>query len=60
MSKEFLTINELVDRWGGIVAPQTLAGWRSKKYGPKYTKIGKQILYKITDIEKWEKDNKSQ
>jgi predicted DNA-binding transcriptional regulator AlpA len=31
----------------------TLANWRSKKYGPKYYKVNRKILYRFTDVEKW-------
>lgn len=32
---------------------RTMAIWRSKGAGPRYTKLGKNVYYKITDIHAW-------
>ena len=32
---------------------RTMAIWRSKKEGPRYTKLGKNVYYKIADIHAW-------
>lgn len=33
--------------------PNTLEVWRSKKKGPKYSKIGSRVLYDIEDLEEF-------
>jgi hypothetical protein len=52
---EYLTADELVTRWKGTVKKATLKNWRSSGKGPKFTKPGKEILYPITEVEKYEK-----
>lgn len=32
---------------------RTMAIWRSKKEGPRYTKLGKNVYYKLIDIRAW-------
>lgn len=32
---------------------QTLAGWRHRRFGPKYIKRGQTILYQLDHIEEW-------
>jgi hypothetical protein len=53
--KLFYTPEELVRRYGDKVTVRTLANWRSAGISPPYCKIGGRILYRITDIEEWEK-----
>lgn len=31
----------------------TLANWRTEGRGPRYIKSGKQVLYRVSDIEAW-------
>lgn len=33
------------------VKPNTLEVWRCQKRGPKYSKIGRRVLYDIDDLE---------
>lgn len=54
-TEHYLTPEELVKRLKGIVKENTLANWRSRGEGPKFTKIGTQILYPINEIVAWEK-----
>ena len=54
MQEQYLTPAELVKRFKGIVNEKTLTTWRSKGVGPKFTKIGYQILYPIAEVIKWE------
>jgi len=35
------------------VRPNTLEIWRCKKKGPKYSKIGRRVLYDINDLEEY-------
>lgn len=53
----FLTPQELVKRWGGTVVTGTLANWRNKNKGPKYTKIGGKVRYRESDIIEYENEN---
>lgn len=54
--KMYLTAEELVERFRGIVTKNTLANWRSHGEGPTPTKIGGQVLYKTSEVEAWEQD----
>ena len=51
-----LTIDELVERWKGLIKRQTLASWRSKGQGPSYQKIGGRVLYPLSEIERYERE----
>jgi hypothetical protein len=53
----FLTIGEVVDRYRGQIGDGTLRNWRTKGIGPSYVKAGKAILYRVTDLENWERRN---
>lgn len=35
------------------IRPNTLEVWRTKKKGPKYSKIGSRVLYDINDLESY-------
>lgn len=52
---QYLTAQELSNRWNGLISPRTLANWRTCGHGPKYVKIGGRILYRTADIEEWER-----
>jgi predicted DNA-binding transcriptional regulator AlpA len=49
-----LTENEVADTIG--VKPQTLQVWRSRKQGPPYVKLGKQVYYRYMDLHWWIED----
>lgn len=48
---------QLIERWGGAVALQTLANWRSQRKGPPYIKFGAVVRYPIRQLEVWEAKN---
>lgn len=50
----FLTPAELAVRWRNEICVRTLANWRCQSVGPRYTKLGGKILYKLSDVTKWE------
>jgi hypothetical protein len=54
--KLFLTPSELVDRYNGKVTIRTLANWRSAGISPPFTKVGGRILYRLEEIEAWERN----
>lgn len=31
----------------------TLAGWRSRKEGPVFTRLGKRVFYRLDDVIEW-------
>jgi hypothetical protein len=35
------------------IKPNTLEIWRIKKLGPKYSKLGRRVLYDIDDLEEY-------
>jgi len=32
---------------------KTLANWRTKRIGPPFIRVGKRVLYRRSDLEKW-------
>jgi hypothetical protein len=55
--KEFLTPDQVVDRWGGAVGRGTLANWRAQRRGPPYVKVGARVVYPIDQLIAWEQKN---
>lgn len=51
----FITPKELSDRYRGKITMRTLANWRSKGEGPKFTKAGGRVLYSVNEVEQWER-----
>jgi len=41
-----------------IAAVQTLAAWRHKRRGPRYTRSGSRILYRGADLLAWLDNNR--
>jgi hypothetical protein len=54
INEVYLTPDELVTRYRGQVNKRTLANWRSHRDGPKYTKIGGRVLYRLDNVVEWE------
>jgi predicted DNA-binding transcriptional regulator AlpA len=54
MQKKYLTIQEMIDRYGGTISKGALANWRFKGEGPAYTKIGGRVVYPVEKVEEWE------
>lgn len=50
-----LTPEELAARWD--IHKGTLCNWRVKGIGPKYVKVGRTILYPVSEVESYEKNN---
>ena len=57
MSKQYLTQDEVAERYRGLISVRTLANWRSLRIGPKYTKVGKTVLYSENELDKWDELN---
>ncbi len=51
----FLTIDELVKRWGGTVDKRTLANWRYIGKGPRFTKLGGRVVYALEEVIEYER-----
>jgi phage terminase Nu1 subunit (DNA packaging protein) len=53
MDDEWLTTEELAARHK--VEPRTVAYWRERGTGPKGTKFGKHVKYRLSNVIAWEK-----
>jgi predicted site-specific integrase-resolvase len=54
MKTPFLTPNDLANRWN--LTQNTLMHWRWSGRGPLFLKIGGRVLYRIEDIEQFERE----
>lgn len=52
---EFLTTKELAERYEHKLSVRTIQNWRNLQQGPKFLKLGGRVLYRLSDIEEWEK-----
>ena len=52
MSKTYLTATNLAARWH--LTPHTLSQWRWNGRGPRFSKMGKKVLYELKHIEEFE------
>lgn len=41
------------------VPSATLANWRYQGYGPPFVKVGRQVRYRIDDLDRWLRANGS-
>jgi DNA-binding transcriptional MerR regulator len=55
MATRHLTQNELAARWN--VSPRTIERWRSIGEGPKFVRISNRVMFRIEDIEAFEKQH---
>lgn len=51
---EMLLQGELARRWK--LSPRTLERFRYEKKGPPYVRIGGRVVYRVTDIETFERN----
>ncbi|NUB46215.1 DNA-binding protein [Fertoebacter nigrum] len=49
---------ELAARWK--ISHRTLERWRWAQEGPRYLKLGGRVVYRLTDIEAFERDVQSE
>lgn len=56
---KYLTPQQVMDRYQGRIALQTLANWRYQGTGPQYVKLGGKVLYPIEALIEWERDRSS-
>jgi hypothetical protein len=55
--RKYLTAEEVSERYRGGVSVGTLRNWRAMKVGPTFIKIGKTVLYPISELEAWDQKN---
>ncbi len=53
MSETCLNQTDLALRWR--ISPRTLERWRWLREGPRYLKLGGRVLYRVSDIEAYER-----
>ncbi|WP_332693783.1 helix-turn-helix transcriptional regulator [Bosea sp. (in: a-proteobacteria)] len=53
----YLTLEEVVARYRGQVSEGTLRNWRAMRIGPSFIKIGKAVLYPVSELDRWDKSN---
>lgn len=46
----YLTVDDLFNRWSGKIKKSTLNQWRYLRKGPKFIKVGGKVLYKEDDV----------
>lgn len=49
---EMLNQDQLVERWH--ISPRTLEQWRWLGKGPRFLKVGARVLYRASDVERYE------
>ena len=54
---KFLTAEEVSDRYRGSISVGTLRNWRAMRIGPTFVKVGKAVLYPITELDAWDQKN---
>ena len=57
MDRPIVHINQvqLARRWS--LSPRTLERWRWRDQGPVYLKVGGRVLYRLEDVEAFERDS---
>lgn len=48
---ELLTLQQVAERYN--IAENSLRYWRVQGTGPKSARIGRRVMYRAADIEKW-------
>jgi hypothetical protein len=56
MAEQFLNQVHLARRWN--ISPRTLERWRWTGEGPAFLKIGGRVVYRLDDIETYERDRR--
>jgi len=56
MQLKYLNQTELAERWK--ISYRTLERWRWSGGGPRFVKIGHRILYRLEDIEAFEREQR--
>ena len=56
MADQFLNQVHLARRWK--ISPRTLERWRWTGEGPAYLKIGGRVVYRLEDVETFERERR--
>jgi hypothetical protein len=54
MTIQHLKQQDLADRWN--ISPRTLERWRWVGEGPQFIKIGGRVVYRLEDVEAYERN----
>lgn len=49
---EYLTTAQLAQRF--CTAESSVRWWRHTGYGPRGVKVGRRVLYRLTEVQEWE------
>ena len=55
---DYMTVEQLIERYQSKVTRKTLANWRYEGRGPLFVKIGNLVLYRRVDVEAWERSRR--
>lgn len=55
MAEQFLDQKQLARRW--VMSPRTLERWRWLRQGPVYFKLGGKVVYRLADVESFEREH---
>lgn len=55
MTEQFIDQKQLARRWA--MSPRTLERWRWLRQGPVYFKLGGKVVYRLADIEGFEREH---
>lgn len=53
----YLTPDEVSARYRGEVSTGTLRNWRAQRVGPSFVKVGKGVLYPVSELDAWDRRN---
>ena len=54
---KFLTTEEVSERYRSEITVGTLRNWRAMRIGPPFVKIGKAVLYSVSELDAWDQKN---
>jgi hypothetical protein len=54
---QFLTPEEVAERYRQQITVGTLRNWRTLRIGPPFIKIGRAVLYPVEQLEAWDRRN---
>jgi predicted DNA-binding transcriptional regulator AlpA len=55
MTVEYLSVTCLAERWG--VPVSVIYGLRYRRVSPPAIRIGRELRYRLSDVERWEADH---
>lgn len=56
-AETFLSTDDLVARWQGRIAKNTIVNWRGLGRGPRWHKLGHKVMYRLDHVHEWESAN---